>query len=103
MTILAGQAFVDITVTPVDDDADEGHETLVLTIVPDAGQTYGVGSPGAASMTIVDDDGSASSGGGGISCSPAAGGKPTAWPLVMAAACAVAARLMRGQRERESA
>jgi len=51
-TIPAGQAFVDITITPEDDTAIEGAETVTLTL-GDTG-SYDVGSPSAATVTITD-------------------------------------------------
>lgn len=51
-TIPAGQAFVDITITPVEDTLIEGPETLTLTI-GDSG-SYDVGSPANGTLTIVD-------------------------------------------------
>ena len=54
MTIPPGQAFVDITITPVDDNLFEGPETLTLTLA-DSG-SYDVGSPASATVTIADND-----------------------------------------------
>ena len=51
-TILAGQSFVDITITPVEDTLIEGPETLTLTI-GDSG-SYDVGSPATATVNIQD-------------------------------------------------
>lgn len=51
-TIAAGQSFVDITITPVDDTLFEGPETLTLT-VGDSG-SYDVGSPANATVNIAD-------------------------------------------------
>lgn len=51
-TIPAGQSFVDITITPVEDTLVEGPETLTLTI-GDSG-SYDVGSPASATINIVD-------------------------------------------------
>lgn len=53
-TILDGQSYVDIVITPVDDALIEGDETLVLTL-GDTG-SYDVGSPASATITIVDND-----------------------------------------------
>ena len=52
--ILAGQSFVDITITPVDDTDIEGPETVILTL-GDTG-SYDVGSPASATITITDND-----------------------------------------------
>jgi predicted extracellular nuclease len=52
-TIAAGQSFVDITITPVDDALIEGNETLSLTLSPSA--NYTVGTP-SDTVTIVDND-----------------------------------------------
>jgi hypothetical protein len=59
--IPAGQASVVITVTPVNDTAVEGNETLVVTLLADA--AYTLGSPSSATVTIADND----SAGAGIS------------------------------------
>jgi hypothetical protein len=52
VTIPAGQAFVDLIVTPVNDALFEGTETLTLTVF-DTGN-YDVGTPASASVTIAD-------------------------------------------------
>lgn len=52
--IPAGAAFVDVTVTPVDDSQLEGTETLTLAL-SDTG-TYDVGSDVSATITIADND-----------------------------------------------
>ncbi|MEK7948955.1 SdiA-regulated domain-containing protein [Luteolibacter soli] len=52
--IPAGESFVDITITPVDDSSVEGAETVVLNL-NDTG-SYDVGSPGSATVTIGDND-----------------------------------------------
>jgi uncharacterized protein YjiK len=52
--IPAGAAFVDVTITPVDDAIAEGPETLTLT-VSDTG-SYDVGPNGSATITIQDND-----------------------------------------------
>jgi len=57
VTIPAGQATASVTVTPVDDSAVEGSETVVVTLT--AGGGYQVGSPSSATVTIADDDGAA--------------------------------------------
>ena len=51
-TIPAGQSFVDITITPVEDTLIEGPETLTLTI-GDSG-SYDVGSPTNATINLAD-------------------------------------------------
>lgn len=53
VTIPAGQSFVELTVTPVDDAAVESPETLSLTLSPLGGFTL-AGSP--AAITIADND-----------------------------------------------
>ena len=50
-----GVASVTLTITPEDDTVSEGDETLTLT-VGGAGSTYWLGSPAAATVTIVDND-----------------------------------------------
>jgi len=52
-TIAAGQSFVDITITPVDDLLVEGSETIVLTLT--SSSTYSLGNA-TASVTITDND-----------------------------------------------
>lgn len=54
ITIPAGTPSVVVILTAVGDSLTEGNETAVLTI--DAGTDYTVGSPPAATVTIVDDD-----------------------------------------------
>ena len=53
VTIPAGQASLDLTITPQKDNLVEGPETAVLSI--DAGSGYSVGAPGTATITIADD------------------------------------------------
>ncbi|MCS6814460.1 MAG: lamin tail domain-containing protein, partial [Cyanobacteria bacterium] len=52
--IPVGQSFVDITITPVDDSAVEGAETVTLTLV-DA-TDYDLGTDTTATITITDND-----------------------------------------------
>jgi hypothetical protein len=54
VVIPAGSASVDVTITPVDDAAVEGTETLTLTVT-DTG-SYDVGANAAASVSIQDND-----------------------------------------------
>ncbi len=53
-TIPTGSSFVDITITPVDDTAVEGTETVALTLASGAG--YAIGASNAATVTIIDND-----------------------------------------------
>ncbi|MGI8499870.1 MAG: endonuclease/exonuclease/phosphatase family protein [Hassallia sp.] len=53
-TIAAGQSFIDITITPVDDSAVEGPETVTLTLVDTA--DYDLGASSTATVTIADND-----------------------------------------------
>src|SRR5262249_55116397 len=53
-TITSGQSFVDITITPVDDQLVEGNETVTLTL-GDSG-SYDVGASASATVTIADND-----------------------------------------------
>ncbi|OYW78120.1 MAG: hypothetical protein B7Z37_01215 [Verrucomicrobia bacterium 12-59-8] len=53
-TIAAGQSFVDLTITPVDDALIEGPETATITL-GDTG-SYDVGTSGTATVTITDND-----------------------------------------------
>ena len=52
--IPAGAAFIDVTITPVDDAIVEGTETLTLTL-SDTG-SYDVGPDASATVTIQDND-----------------------------------------------
>jgi YD repeat-containing protein len=54
VTIPAGAGSQMITVTPVDDAAVEGSETVIITL--SANTAYGVGSPASATITIADND-----------------------------------------------
>src|SRR5262249_24416833 len=54
LTIPAGAASATITVTPIDDSAVEGNETVILTV--SAYAAYTVGSPSSATVTIADND-----------------------------------------------
>ena len=53
-TIPAGAAATSVTITPIDDTAVEGDETVVLTL--SANTAYTVGSPSSATVTITDND-----------------------------------------------
>ncbi|MXW49598.1 MAG: hypothetical protein F4171_00105 [Gammaproteobacteria bacterium] len=50
----AGDTSVDISVTITDDSADEGAETVMLTLT--GGTGYTAGSPGVHTLTITDND-----------------------------------------------
>ncbi len=52
-TIAIGQSFVDITITPVDDAAVEGTETVTLTLSGSANYTLGTN---IATVNIIDND-----------------------------------------------
>ena len=54
LTLAAGATSATVTVTPVDDSAFEGAETVTLTLA--SGTGYTVGSPASASGTIADND-----------------------------------------------
>jgi hypothetical protein len=54
VTIPAGAASATVTVTPIDDTAVEGNETVILTVSADA--AYTVGSPSSATVTIADNE-----------------------------------------------
>jgi parallel beta-helix repeat protein len=54
LTIPAGAASATVTVTPIDDTAVEGNETVILTVSADA--AYTVGSPNSTTVTIADND-----------------------------------------------
>src|SRR5262249_43783186 len=52
--IPADVAFVDVTITPIDDTVVEANETAVLTVRPSS--AYVLGAPSAGTVTIVSDD-----------------------------------------------
>ncbi|MBM4093016.1 MAG: hypothetical protein FJ276_26950, partial [Planctomycetes bacterium] len=54
VTIGAGSANATITVTPIDDAAVEGNETVVLTLSTSA--SYTLGTPGSDTVTIADNE-----------------------------------------------
>jgi hypothetical protein len=54
VTIPAGQASVDILVTPLQDELQEFPETITLTLTPTAG--YAVGTPGVGVVVLRSDD-----------------------------------------------
>jgi len=54
VVILAGDATVAVTITPVDDPDYEPDETVTLTLTSDP--AYAVGSPASAIVMIADDD-----------------------------------------------
>lgn len=54
VTIPAGAASAIVTVTPSDDAAAEGVETVELALTP--GPAYALGNPSTASVAIADDD-----------------------------------------------
>jgi hypothetical protein len=64
VTIPAGSATLDLTVTPVNDASAEASETLILTLAAAAG--YTLGSPVAATVTILDNDTAGDSDGDGL-------------------------------------
>lgn len=53
-TILSGQSFVDVVVTPTDDPDDEDTEAVDVNV--SSGGHYRIGSPSGASGTITDND-----------------------------------------------
>lgn len=54
ITFPAGQASVDLMVTPIQNTAPEVDETVILTLAAGAG--YVIGTPSSANVTIADDD-----------------------------------------------
>jgi hypothetical protein len=54
VTIAAGQTSAVVTVSPLDDTAVEGNETVILTLSANA--AYTVGSPSSGTVTIADND-----------------------------------------------
>ncbi|MDQ3439017.1 MAG: fibronectin type III domain-containing protein, partial [Planctomycetota bacterium] len=55
VTIPAGTASAPISVTPIQDTANEGNETVIATLTAPSG--YALGTPSEATATIADDDG----------------------------------------------
>lgn len=55
VTIPAGSASTNITLTPIDDPTVEGNEIATLALAANAA-VYTVGSPSSADMTIIDND-----------------------------------------------
>jgi hypothetical protein len=53
-TFAYGSSSASITLTHIDDSTVEGDESVVLTLSDNS--AYGVGSPGSATVTIVDID-----------------------------------------------
>ena len=56
VTLASGAASATITVTPIDDMAVEGNETVIVTLSNNA--AYAIGGPNSATVTIADNDGS---------------------------------------------
>ena len=54
VTIPAGSASATITVTPIDDTLAEADETVIATLTAD--DAYAIGTPGAATVTIISND-----------------------------------------------
>jgi hypothetical protein len=54
VTIPAGRAAAAITVTPVNDTALEGEETVIASLT--SSPVYNVGNPGSATIILVDDE-----------------------------------------------
>jgi hypothetical protein len=64
LTIPAGSASIAVTITPINDAAVEGTETVNLSILPASAGEYIIGTPPAATVYIVDDEDTS----GGIPC-----------------------------------
>ncbi|MBD2156858.1 SdiA-regulated domain-containing protein [Leptolyngbya sp. FACHB-16] len=54
-TLPAGQSFVDVSITPIDDAEIESNETITLTLIDTA--DYDLGATNSASVAIADNDG----------------------------------------------
>lgn len=54
LVIPDGQASATVTVTPIQDESDEGSETVVIALAADP--AYTIGTPANATVTIADDD-----------------------------------------------
>jgi len=54
VTIQAGAAFTNLTVTPIDDSLAEAPETVIVTL--SSGTNYALGSPSSSTVTIADND-----------------------------------------------
>jgi len=57
VTIPADESSVEVTITPIDDEEEEGSEIVELTLVDT--DDYDLGDPASATVTIADDDGNA--------------------------------------------
>ncbi|MFM2092378.1 MAG: hypothetical protein RLZZ127_2867, partial [Planctomycetota bacterium] len=60
VTVGAGQTSVQVTVTPLDDAAAEGSETVSVTLT--AAAAYSLGDPVSATVTVADDEGGQTNG-----------------------------------------
>ncbi len=54
VTIAAGSSSATIVITPIDDNTDEGDETIILTLT--SGSSYLIGNPSSATVMIKDND-----------------------------------------------
>ncbi|MFN8531383.1 MAG: choice-of-anchor Q domain-containing protein [Anaerolineae bacterium] len=54
VTIPAGQSFVDVVITPIDDAIAEGTDTVIVTLTPSV--AYGLGSDSSATLNLLDND-----------------------------------------------
>ncbi|MGI0024925.1 MAG: CARDB domain-containing protein, partial [Nitrososphaera sp.] len=54
VTIPNGSAAANIIVTPINDTATEGNETVIVTLAPNS--AYNIDTPGNATVTIASDD-----------------------------------------------
>ncbi|MHC4502220.1 MAG: LamG-like jellyroll fold domain-containing protein, partial [Planctomycetota bacterium] len=104
VTIPANEASATVTVVPLDDERQEGDETVVLVIqhVEDSPlHQYTVGWPGQATVTIADDERPGIGGGTGCAPGPApVGAAGAAWGLVCLAAAALVRRRVGKARSR---
>jgi serine protease len=97
----AGQATTIATITPIDDTAVEGNDTVTVTVL--SGTGYDVGSPSFATLTIADNDSAPpappptgnSSGGGG--------GGALDWLTLLVSLVAVATAMAARKRQRRQA
>lgn len=56
VTIPANQTTATLTLTPLDDSAVEGSETVILTLKTNPNSSYSVGNPSSDTVNIADDD-----------------------------------------------
>ena len=98
----AGQATTVATITPIDDSAVDGSESVVVTIATGTG--YVVGSPSSATITIADNDSTpAPTVSPPMNVSGGGGGGALDWLTLLVSLVAVATAMMARKRQRSDA